>query len=201
MKNFTPLKIVGIWFLDRLRAAAFQAAAWVYSWLVALYISSTDYTRPSGYLYLIDTGFLPIPMHPHCNFPRHMCTITHIPIVHARKGIFPHCNHSTICSHFPIIQLQSTSIEYLPSTGKPLISFSPSSPPLHHHVFRRITCCNHCTRFVSSCTGRYHQCSSSDCWMVSQPCIVNKRTPLVTHKMESNPTHLPGTRTYTCIAL
>ena len=53
-----------MWVLDRLRAAAFQAAAWVYPWRIALYISSTDYTRPLGYLYVIYTGILLIPTQP-----------------------------------------------------------------------------------------------------------------------------------------
>ncbi len=86
------------------------------------YISSADYTRPLGYLHVNYTGILPISMHPHWNYFRNMCTTTHIPITHARKGILPHHSHSTICSDFQIIQLQSASIEYLPSTGKPLIS-------------------------------------------------------------------------------
>ncbi len=110
--------------LDRLRTTAFQAAAWVYPWQITLYISSMDYTRPLGYLYVIYTGILPILMHPHWNYSRHMCTTTHISIKHTRKGILSHHDHSTTCSHFLIIQLHSASFEYLPSTGKPLISFS-----------------------------------------------------------------------------
>ena len=53
-----------------------------------------------------------------------------VPITHARKGIHPHCEHSTICSQCLIIQLQSTSIEYLPLPAKPSISFFPLSVPV-----------------------------------------------------------------------
>ena len=90
---------------------------------------------------MIYTGMLPIPMHPHWKSSRHMCTTTHIPITHMRKGILTHHDHSTICSHFWIIQLQSASIEYLPSTGMPSVSFfffTSSSPPclLPHHALQ-----------------------------------------------------------------
>ena len=121
---------LGIWILDRLRATAFQAAVQVYPWRITLYISSTDYTRPSGYLSMIYTGILPIPMHLHWSYFRNMCTTTQIPITHAREGILPHRDHSTKCSYFLNIQLQSASIEYLPSTSKPLISFFPPSSPV-----------------------------------------------------------------------
>ncbi len=95
-----------------LRATAFKAAAQVYP-------GASPYIYPARttpghwdiqcdvHWYLTNSNTLAL-----ASFRIDMCMTTHIPIMYGRKGILPHCNHSTRCSQFLIIQLQSASIKY-----------------------------------------------------------------------------------------
>ena len=121
--------------LDRLKGRSFPGSCSGVSWRIALYISSTDYTRPLGYLSEMHSGIT------NSNAPRwhhfwNMRTTTHIPIVHARKRILSHRDCSTRCSQFPIFNCNPLPIEYLPlqqSLRFFTVSSSPSPclPPHH----------------------------------------------------------------------
>ena len=112
--------------IDRLRAAAFQAAAWVYPGALP-YISSTDYTRLLGYLVwftLISYRFQRTMLAPFLE-----CDGDHTYSHHARKekASFPIMFAAQDAHNFWLFNC-NYPIEYLPLPAKHSISFSTLLP-------------------------------------------------------------------------
>ena len=92
--------VILVIFLDRLRATAFQVAALVYP------LHNTIYIFQHGLHQAIGIPLCGI----HWNLTNSKCSCIGIILdicaqphtfpSHTRKGILPHCNYSTICSHF-----------------------------------------------------------------------------------------------------
>ena len=114
--------------LDRLKGCSFPGSCTGASWHIALCTCSMDYIRPLGYLCVIYTGVLPILMHLHWHHFWNTMTTTHIPSHKRRKGILSHCNRSTRCSQFPIINLQLLNW-ISASTSKTFNKFSCTPSP------------------------------------------------------------------------
>ena len=150
--------------IHSLKGRSFPGSFSGVSWRIALYISSMDYTRPLGYLCVIYAGILPIPTYSRWHHFWNTLTTTDIPSHTQGKGILPHCNCSTRCSPFLIIQLQPASIEYLPLPAKPLRSFFL---PLHL-LFTTMSSTASCTASITQGT-----------YQVARGSAINEAVPTV----------------------
>ena len=151
-----------------LRAAAFQAAARVYPGASPYMYPAR--TTPGHWNTQCD-------VHWHYQFQRTALVPfleyddNHTYSHHAREGkaSFPIAIAAQDAHYLPLFNCNPLQLNICLYRQKPSKVFLLPSPPLHHHVLRRVTRCIHRTRYVSSRTGRSQQCSSSDCWLDPTP--------------------------------